>query len=514
MWRKLLLTVLASSGLIASAQVDSTALYYANTITEEGLHTHLAILASDAYEGRETGLKGQKMAAEYIEGQFKKFGIPPVANARNMGLLPDGYQQQYPVTETKLGGLSMAVGGSALEFLKDYYYTSERLHRSLEVQEITVISPLAVGGVQLGGGGKVVLVLDPPASKKGGEPLTKVKDVATALTGTGTEVVLLVQGNASQVMGQQGRNLAAPRMRLGTAQELVERNKGQQLVVITPELAQAILDQANITMKKALKATAQKRIIIKSPLSFSYSSLDRELTGENVLGYVEGSDKKGEVIAVTAHYDHIGMQDGEVYNGADDDGSGTVAVLEMARSFAQAKADGHGPRRSILFMTVSGEEKGLLGSEWYTEHPVFPLDSTVADLNIDMIGRVDSAHIDSGAYVYVIGSGRISGELRRINEAQNATYTKLHLDYTFDSDNDPNRFYYRSDHYNFAKHGVPVAFFFNGVHADYHGPFDEVDKIRFDLLRQRAQLVFHTAWDLANREQRIISGPVEELGHD
>lgn len=133
MWRKLLLTVLASSGLIASAQVDSTALYYANTITEEGLHTHLAILASDAYEGRETGLKGQKMAAEYIEGQFKKFGIPPVANARNMGLLPDGYQQQYPVTETKLGGLSMAVGGSALEFLKDYYYTSERLHRSLEV---------------------------------------------------------------------------------------------------------------------------------------------------------------------------------------------------------------------------------------------------------------------------------------------------------------------------------------------------------------------------------------------
>ena len=511
------MAVLATSAFFADAQVDSTALYYANTITEAGLHSHLVILASDAYEGRETGLKGQKMAAEYIEGQFKKFGIPPVADAQNKGLLPDGYQQQYPVTETKLGGLSMTIGGRVLGFLKDYYYTSERLRRSLEVQDITVVSPLAVGGVQLGGGGKVVLVLDPPASKKGGEDqeeLMKVKDVATALAGTGTEVVLLVQGNASQVMRHQGRNLAAPRMHLGTAQELVEGNKGPQLVVITPELAQAILDQAKIPMKKALKATAQKRITIRSPLSFSYSSLDRELTGENVLGYVEGSDKKGEVIAVTAHYDHIGMKDGEVYNGADDDGSGTVAVLEMARSFAQAKADGHGPRRSILFMTVSGEEKGLLGSEWYTEHPVFPLDSTVADLNIDMIGRVDSAHIDSGSYVYVIGSGRISGELRRINEAQNATYTKLHLDYTFDSDNDPNRFYYRSDHYNFAKHGVPVAFFFNGVHADYHGPFDEVDKIRFDLLRQRAQLVFHTAWDLANREQRITSGRVEELGHD
>ncbi len=518
MLKSLFTALLVGTGLAGFAQVDSIPLRYGNSITEEGLRTHLTMIASDAYEGRETGLKGQKMAAEYIKEQFKKSGIPPVPDATLRGLLADGYEQQYPITETRLGGLSIAVGDQYFEFLKDYFYTSERLRQPLEVQDVTVVSPLAAGGVKLGGGNKVVMVLDPPDRKPGDEEdeaiFTKVKDIAAALAGTGTEVVLLVQNRATQIMQAQGRNLAAPRMRLGTAEELAAGKKGPQLVVITPELAQAILDQAKVTMKKAVKGTAKKRMTIRSPLSFQYASRNRELTGENVLGYVEGRDKKGEVIAVTAHYDHIGMADGEVYNGADDDGSGTVAVLEMARAFAQAKADGHGPRRSMLFMTVSGEEKGLLGSEWYTDHPVFPLDSTVADLNIDMIGRVDTVHEDSVAYVYVIGSGRISSELKQINEAQNATYTKLHLDYTFDADSDPNRFYYRSDHYNFAKHGVPVAFFFNGVHADYHGPFDEVDKIRFDLLQQRALLVFYTAWELANRDKRIVSDPAEKLGRD
>jgi Zn-dependent M28 family amino/carboxypeptidase len=135
---------------------------------------------------------------------------------------------------------------------------------------------------------------------------------------------------------------------------------------------------------------------------------------------------------------------------------------------------------------------------------VFPLESTVADLNIDMIGRTDSAHADSEPYVYIIGSDRLSSELHVINEHANATYTKLILDNTFNGEDDPNRFYYRSDHYNFAKHGVPVIFYFNGVHADYHQPGDETEKIRFDLLEQRARLVFHTAWELANREARIV----------
>jgi Zn-dependent M28 family amino/carboxypeptidase len=187
-----------------------------------------------------------------------------------------------------------------------------------------------------------------------------------------------------------------------------------------------------------------------------------------------------------------------------------VALLEMAQAFAQAKAEGHGPRRSVLFMPVSGEEKGLLGSEYYSEHPVFPLENTVADLNIDMIGRFDSAHADGKPYVYIIGSDRLSTDLHNINERANETYVGLQLDQTFNAHDDPNRFYYRSDHYNFARKGIPVIFYFSGVHEDYHGPKDEVDRIRFDLLEARARLVFHTAWILADREDRIVvDGKVE-----
>jgi Zn-dependent M28 family amino/carboxypeptidase len=239
-------------------------------------------------------------------------------------------------------------------------------------------------------------------------------------------------------------------------------------------------------------------------VSINATKKNEDFTTENVLGFLEGTDKKDEILVVSAHYDHIGIIDGEVHNGADDDGSGTVAVLEMAQAFTQAKKDGFNPRRSILFLTVTGEEKGLLGSEYYTDHPVFPLAQTIADLNIDMIGRTDKEHEGKGDYVYVIGSDKLSSELHAINEAANKKYTNIGLDYRFNDPEDPNRFYYRSDHYNFAKHKIPVAFYFNGVHDDYHGAGDEVDKIEFPKMEKRAQLVFYTAWELANRDKRIV----------
>jgi Zn-dependent M28 family amino/carboxypeptidase len=198
------------------------------------------------------------------------------------------------------------------------------------------------------------------------------------------------------------------------------------------------------------------------------------------------------------------MKNGEVYNGADDDGSGTVALLEIAQAFMQAKKDGYGPKRSILFLHVTGEEHGLHGSRYYSENPLFPIASTIADLNIDMIGRRDDAHKDNGNYVYLIGSDRLSTDLHNINEAANKKYTHLALDYTFNARNDPNQFYFRSDHYNFAKKGIPIIFYFNGVHDDYHQPGDEPQKIEYNLLAKRAQLVFATAWELANRENRPV----------
>ncbi|WP_025743083.1 M28 family metallopeptidase [Aquimarina pacifica] len=230
-------------------------------------------------------------------------------------------------------------------------------------------------------------------------------------------------------------------------------------------------------------------------------------SSENVLAFIKGSDKADEIVVISAHYDHVGVDyDGNIYNGADDDGSGTVSILEIAEGFMQAKKDGHGPRRSILFLHVTGEEKGLYGSKFYTENPVFPLENTVTDLNIDMIGRIDDAHDEEGKrdYIYLIGSDRLSSELHDISEKMNKTYTQLDLDYTFNAKNDPNRFYFRSDHYNFAKHNIPIIFYFNGVHEDYHKHTDTADKIEYELMTKRAKLVFYTAWDIANREQRLI----------
>tara|TARA_Y100000815_G_C13316169_1_gene490509 strand:- start:397 stop:1485 length:1089 start_codon:yes stop_codon:yes gene_type:complete len=225
---------------------------------------------------------------------------------------------------------------------------------------------------------------------------------------------------------------------------------------------------------------------------------------ENIWAFIEGSEKPNEILVVSAHYDHVGTKNGEVYNGADDDGSGTVALLEIAQAFAKAKKDGYGPKRSILFLHVTGEEHGLHGSRYYSENPLFPLQNTIADINIDMIGRRDTLHPDTNNYVYVIGSDRLSSELHTINEAVNKKYTLLELDYKYNDRNDPERIYYRSDHYNFAKKGVPAIFFFNGVHKDYHMASDTPDKIEYDALAKRAQLAFTLAWELANREERIV----------
>jgi len=178
--------------------------------------------------------------------------------------------------------------------------------------------------------------------------------------------------------------------------------------------------------------------------------------------------------------------------------------MALAKAFSVAKKEGKGPRRSILFMTVTGEEKGLLGSDYYTQHPVFPLASTVVDLNIDMIGRSDAQHAGSSPYVYVVGSDKLSSELHALSEATNKATTNLIFDYTYNDQNHPDQIYYRSDHWNFAKKNIPIIFYFDGIHEDYHKVSDEVSKINFDLLTQRAQCVFYTAWEIANRDQRLV----------
>ena len=256
----------------------------------------------------------------------------------------------------------------------------------------------------------------------------------------------------------------------------------------------------NIAFPKGLENYYQK-----VPATFMNSQYDEKLPdSENILAFIEGSSKPEEILVISAHYDHIGIKNKQIYNGADDDGSGTVALLEIAQAFQLAKNDGIGPKRSILFIHMTGEEHGLYGSDFYSKNPIFPLANTIADINIDMIGRRDDFHKDSNNYVYVIGSDFLSTDLFNITENANKNYVNLKLDYKYNSKTDSERFYYRSDHYNFAKNNIPSVFLFNGVHADYHKASDEVSKIEFDALTKRAQLAFAMAWDLANRENRPI----------
>ena len=241
---------------------------------------------------------------------------------------------------------------------------------------------------------------------------------------------------------------------------------------------------------------------------------------ENVISIIKGTDFPDEYVVITAHLDHVGYANnggsrgdfkGEIHNGADDDGSGSVAILEIAQAFKKAENKGKGPRRSVVFLHVSGEEKGLLGSKYYSENPIYPMENTVTNLNIDMIGRIDpNRKSENRNYVYIIGSDHDSQDLHNLSEKTNLETVNIELDYRYNAKDDPNRFYYRSDHYNFARFGIPIIFYFSGTHEDYHMPTDDPDKIEYDLLESRTRLIFHTAWNIANRDERIVVDPKEK----
>jgi Zn-dependent M28 family amino/carboxypeptidase len=298
--------------------------------------------------------------------------------------------------------------------------------------------------------------------------------------------------------------------------ELYKESQTSNAYIISEKAAESLIGSGWNELKEQGKKVPVKSSLIKTNMELDFQKKVQFLQSSNVLGIIEGTDKKDEWLVITAHYDHLGKRGDVIYYGADDDGSGTVSVIEMAEAFAKAKAAGKGPRRSILFMTVSGEEKGLWGSEYYSNNPSLPLEKITANLNIDMIGRTDTERMkpDTLNYVYVVGDDKLSSDLKPISEAANSKYTKMVLDYKYNDPNDKDRIYYRSDHYNFARKGVPIIFYYDGMlKADYHKPTDTPDKINYILMAKRAQLVFYTAWEMANREsllKRDIPLPAED----
>ena len=225
---------------------------------------------------------------------------------------------------------------------------------------------------------------------------------------------------------------------------------------------------------------------------------------ENVVSVIEGSEKPNEYIIISSHLDHEGEKNGVIYNGADDNGSGTIGVLKIAEAFQNAILLGFRPKRSIVFLHLTGEEKGLLGSKFYTDNPLYPLENTIVNLNIDMIGRIDPRHKNNiERYIYLIGTNLLSSELHEVSELTNKNTTNLYLDYKYNDIDQSECIYYRSDHFHFVKNNIPAIFYFNGVHEDYHKPTDTVEKIEYELLKDRIKLIFFTAWELANRNKSI-----------
>ncbi|MEE9364458.1 MAG: M28 family peptidase [Cellulophaga sp.] len=486
-----------------TTSTNSNASIYAKSITEAELKTYLYTYASDEFEGRETGQPGQKKAAAYLKEAYIKMGVPAAKGGKN-------YFQNVPLEIKKapkgfitIDNNKYVVGEDFLTFsvandsFSEIIYAGYGIvdnaysdYKNLDIKgKIVLIKSgepkLENGSYVISGSTKTSVWSDPSKANEKRMKIAKEKGAKG--------VIYYDQQNYSRYLSYFNRMKSNANGRMSLKKATTDNFI---TVYINSKLAIAL----NSSIDK--EATSKT---LATEITFNVTSDSQDINSENVAAIIKGSEKPNEYLIISSHLDHIGIsKNGEINNGADDDGSGTVALLEIAQAFKKAADAGNGPKRSIVFLHVTGEEKGLFGSQYYTDiEPIFPLEQTVANLNIDMVGRIDPKREGDRNYIYLIGSDKLSTDLHNISEKANSEYTKIELDYKFNDENDPNRFYYRSDHYNFAKNNIPVIFYFNGTHDDYHRPSDTADKINYDLLENRSRLIFYTAWDVANRKDRV-----------
>ena len=482
---------------------------YGETITEDELKDHLYIYASDEFEGRDTGAPGQKKAVEYLKKEYETMGIPSV--------IEGNYFQTVPLNIVKTPKVSISVNGESFNYYDDFISQTAAATGTVSVSEV-VYAGYGIDDekysdyTNLDVKGKVVVVKGgEPKDKAGNNILSGGKEASkwsngrqalsskrTAAKDNGAKALFFMD---SELFNRYATFFKEREATGGSKRLSLPAKEGDDPEIydflISEKMGKALVGNINESTETATVATK---------LDMNYESITESMPSENVAAMITGSEKPDEYIVISAHLDHVGVNaKGEIFNGADDDGSGTVSLLEVAEAFKTAADKGHTPKRSVIFLHVTGEEKGLLGSRYYTDYePLKPLANTVANLNIDMVGRIDPKREGDRNYIYLIGADKLSTELHEISEEVNKTFTNIELDYTYNDENDPNRFYYRSDHYNFAKNNIPIIFYFNGTHDDYHRHTDTPDKINYDLLENRSRLVFHTAWELANRAERIV----------
>jgi hypothetical protein len=498
-------------------------------VTPAQLRPHVRFLASDELQGRETGEYGQKVAARYLASIFERAGLRPAGDSGS-------FLQRFSLYQESANGmqhisLKNADAETPFDVTDDFVFT---IFGSDTIDAPVVFAGYGIddtlnsrysdySGIDVAG--KIVLIFGGvPRRNNPAAPFSKARNrwqdmsVATpslakiaAARAAGARALLIVPDISESGLGSLTKKVkrrspfsflsfSPPRRSISL----------MPVAFISARLAARILGRGPVAVE-SLKQRIDSALtpasfeIPKTRLSIVTARTIDTVRTENVVGILEGSDSvlKREAVVFSAHYDHIGIQaDGTVFNGADDDASGTSAVLAFAELLGEAPVR---PKRSIVFLCNTGEEKGLLGSEYYTDHPAIPLSNTVCNLNIDMIGRRDPAHVLSGVseYAYVIGSKRRSADLDDILQRVNRETVNLVLDYTYDAPDDPERLFERSDHYNFAKHGVPVIFFHTGEHEDYHRSTDDFEKIEFERMARVATLILQVGNDVASRPQRL-----------
>ncbi len=490
-----------------------------DAISGTQLKRHLSFLASAELGGRYTLSAGNRIAARYLASQLEAFGYRGAA-------LDGSFFQRIPFV-TRTGGQDSTI--TLDEAPRPFVHGEDFILRdpAATLPNLSLKAALVFVGygashpktnayANVNAADRIVVCLASGApGSLAGESLPENWREQAALE-HGARALLLIPDEklaegwtqAAAYARRQSRPRARPKTAATADPPLLPT------FLLSPEAAENALSGFGLTLKQVHEAAKSGGALpsVASSRQCAIRAVENEKVeySQNVVGILDGGDAelKREYVVLSAHYDHLPAQGETIFPGADDDGSGTAAVLELARVFAE----GLRPKRSILVLFNTGEEMGLLGSGYFTDQePLVPLEAIIANFNIDMIGRsraADDVQRENAALtdrdsVFLIGPDKHSRQLFELSKQTNDETVRLRLDYAYNEESHPLRLFYRSDHWNFAKHGIPIIFYFTGLHADYHRPTDTVDKIDFEKMTRITKLIYATAWRAANRERRF-----------
>jgi Zn-dependent M28 family amino/carboxypeptidase len=488
-------------------------------ITAAELKEYLYYVASDEMEGRDTPSRGLDMTAKFIAEKLSRWGVKP-------GGTDNSFLQKFALTSRRVlpEQTTASLNGQDLKLGEDFIavpFAGQASGPIVYVPYDLIKSKNANQELDLKG--KIMLVAEENAkggaSRQGGRGRSSVDYDSLDRYGRahGAKGVIILPGASTLASWDQRYKTSVNPFRLTI--ERPQQSSNLPLIFVSEKTAAALLQGEKVDfegIKKQMNGGEQGESFALSPakqIGFNVAAKAESMLTQNVVGVIEGSDPvlKNEYVAVGAHYDHVGMRqsgDGDrIFNGADDDGSGTVATLTIAHALATSPQR---PKRSVIFVWHAGEEKGLWGSEFFTDNPAVPINQIITQLNIDMIGRSKKEGDTNPANkdltgpnaIYVIGSKMMSTELGNLSEEVNNAFLKLDFNYKYDAPNDPERFFYRSDHFNYARKGIPIIFYFDGVHEDYHRPSDTADKIDYQKMEKVARTIYAMMWKLANAPSR------------